>query len=140
MLLHTVGLGENSLDIERPKCIEGQYNPETEPDICHGIDQKSFGGRAASRFSVGGVRDQEVRTEAHHLPTDQQHQEVPTHDQQDHGEGKQGDDRKEAMVSRVPDHVPGGIHMHDTAHSRNQEQKQDRELINKKVEIDGQRS
>ena len=63
---------------------------------------------------------------------------VATHDQQNHRKSKQGNDGEKTIISRLSYHVTGGIHMHNPTYPCDQEQKQNRQLVNEQSEINGQ--
>ena len=51
------------------------------------------------------MRNQQIGANPHYLPTNQQHQKVATHDQQNHRKSKQGNDSKKTIISGLSYHV-----------------------------------
>lgn len=80
--------------------------------------------------------DQEIGTDPHDLPTDKQHEQVATHHQQNHGTGKQRDDRKETIVTGIPDHVSGRVDVNDAADPCDQNQQEDGKLVDIQTKVD----
>ena len=94
-------------NIERPERHKGQDHAKAEPDVGHGVNQKSLGRCGAGRGSFRPMRNQEIRTQAHDFPKYVQHEQIPAHHQHEHGKGKECNDRKEPVISGIPDHIPG---------------------------------
>ena len=81
---------------------DGEHeDAEQEADVAEPGDQEGLDGAASRVRQLPVVADQEVGADAHHLPADQQHEQVVGEDDEQHRGGEQRHERGVRRVARV---------------------------------------
>ena len=126
---HMEGAGHDAFtklfaDLDEINCAEGHkdhHDPDGESPVTHPVHHKRLLRRVARALLVKVVADEQIRTQAHALPSDKHHHVVVAQNQREHGEHEQVQIREEAIVTILLVHVAGGVNVNQESDSRNNE-------------------
>src|SRR5262245_27429186 len=111
-----------SPDTLAPEVRDQQKNAEHKAEIADAVDDESL----ISRDRVGVILvpkpDKEIGTETHALPTDEEHQKIISHHQQEHEEDKEVEINEETNHPFIVPDIAERIDMNQEANAGNDEQ------------------
>src|SRR5262245_60452493 len=94
-----------------------EEHPQDEGGVTDAVDDKGLSGRVTGGLALKVETDQQIRAEAHALPSDEQQHIVVRQNQREHGEHEEVEIAEEAVVATLVRHVSGGINMDQHAHA-----------------------
>ena len=117
---------------------EDQKDRQQEPGVADPVDHKRLGRGLSRGDLIEVVPDQEIGAEADPFPADEKHQEIISHDEQQHGDHEQIHVHEEAGKSVFSVHVPDGVDVNQKSDPRHHHQHHGGQRIDQKSEIDVQ--
>ena len=132
------GLETNIINVQRSNVeeVESHAKPQA-PTSATALTRSAFVSCIAhATIPLAPMRDQEDPTICHDLPAHVRQEQVVTHDQGHHREGKERDDGEEPAVPGNPDHVPRGVDMDNGADTGNHSKQRHGELVNVHTQVD----
>ena len=105
-------LGKDFSVVQRAGIGSNQANTQDETKVTYTVDQECLHVGKRGRGLLVIEANQQVRHQAHRFPAKEQLQQVVTHHQHQHGEGKQGDVREETVVTVIFFHITHRVDMH----------------------------
>ena len=128
-------LGENFAVIQRTCVSRDQANAEDETKVTDAVDQEGLHVGKNSCRLVEPEADEQVRHQAHSLPTEKQLQQVIAHDQHEHGEREQRDVREEAVVAVILFHIANGVDVHHQRHKGHHDHHHGRQAVHQEADF-----
>jgi hypothetical protein len=114
---------------EGPEAGEHQHQGDHEADVADPIDHKCLLGRSRRRGAGEPEPDEEVRAQAHQLPSEEEHRVVPGEDQREHRRSKQVEVGEEPGKTLVTVHVADGEDMNQGPYPGHHERHQRRKRV-----------
>src|SRR5882724_5379057 len=119
-----------------PQLRNKKQNPEHKTEIANPVDDESLISRDRVGVIVVPKPDQEIGTETHTLPTDEQHKKIISHHQQEHEEDKQVQINEKTNHPFIVPHIAERIDMDQEADAGDDEQHHRGQGIDLKRELD----
>ncbi len=130
--------GKQGAKVERADFAKEEEHRKQEGKVAHPVhDERLVGGSAIAKVGVPEP-DQQIRAEPHAFPPEEQHGQIIGQDEVEHGEDEEIQVRKEAPESRIAMHITDRVPVDDTAYAGNDEQHNERELIDAIGKVDRQ--
>jgi hypothetical protein len=98
LVLVVVDVAEGEGAERRPK----GHQADDHAEVADAIDDERLVGRRRSALALDIEADQEVRTDAHQLPEDEHHEDVPREDEAEHAEAEQRQKLKKTRKTSGP--------------------------------------
>jgi hypothetical protein len=92
---------------QRPEMNEGEHHSEEESRISDSIHNKRFLPCVSCAFFIEIKANQQIRAQAHPLPSHEHHCIVVSQNEGKHGEHEEIQIRKEAVIPTVLPHIAG---------------------------------
>ena len=124
-----------SLEVQTAKREEDQHYADRKSPVSDAIYDEGFLGGVTGASLVEVVADQQVRTQTYSLPTDEHHQVVTTQNQREHREHEQVEIGKEPVETILVVHITGGVHVDEKADSRDDQNHDRGERIQKECPV-----
>ena len=109
-------LGEHLGIVQCPGEGHDQANTKDKTKIAHTVHQKRLHVGKNGGWPVEPEANQQIRHQAHGLPSEKQLQQVVAHHQHQHGEREQGNVGKETVVAFILVHVTDGVDVNHEGH------------------------
>ena len=98
--------------LNRTEVVPDSQNADGKTEVANTIDNKCLHRSDIRTLTFEPETDQQVGEQAYGFPAEEEGEEVITHHQNQHGEGKGGDIGEETGVAGVSVHITNGVNMH----------------------------
>ncbi len=124
---------------DRPDRLEPEEHREHEPPVADAVGDECLLAGGGRRLTLVPERDQQVRTRADALPTEERDQQVLAEDEQRHRQHEQVHVEEELRELRVAVHVPDREQVDQERDARDEQRHRDRQRIRQERHVDLQR-
>ncbi len=131
--------GEQRGDLAEGERAEGgkdEEDADEEAEVADAVDDEGLFAGVGGGVALEVEADEQIGGEAHALPADEHEQDVAGEDQEGHEEEKEIEEAEVARVAGLVVHVADGINVDEEADAGDDQQHDQRELIEDKAEID----
>ena len=123
-------------EIERSECRENEEHPQKEAQITYAVgDERFLTCRGFLHVGVP-VADQEVRTQTHAFPSQEQDRKRGAKNQHQHRKAEQVQIREELARGRIMPHVPNRVDVNECAHTGDHQGEQRVQAVEAKRHIE----
>ena len=109
-------------EAQRAEVPGDEKHAEQESGVADAVDDECLVGRVAGGLAMEIETDQQIRTQPHAFPADEQQHIVVGQDQRQHGEHEEVEISEEAVVAAFMRHVSGGVNVNQHADTGDEEQ------------------
>ena len=129
-----------SAEGERAEVAEQQEDADQESEVANAVDDECFLAGVGGGVFLKPEADEQIGREAHAFPSDEHQQSVAGEDQHRHEEEEEVQVGEVARVAAIVVHVADGVDVDQEAHAGDDQQHDQRKLIEHKAEIDVKRA
>ena len=119
---------------------EDQEHRERESKVADAIDDERLVPGRGSELLQEVITDEQIAAQSDAFPANKQHQEILRQHQHQHEEHEQVEIREETIVAVIVRHVADGVNVDQQTHSGNHHQHYGGEPVDRKVDVDLQRT
>ena len=124
-----------SVKLQRAEVPGDGEHAQQKAGVADAVDDECLVGGVAGRLAMEIESDQQIRTQAHALPSHKHQDIVVPQDQGEHGEHEEVEVSEEAVVAALVRHVAGGINVDEHADAGDEQQPDGGERIEQEAGI-----
>src|SRR6266404_5037812 len=128
------GFAEQRNEIERAEGFEEQEHAEHEAEVADAVDDESFFSRVRSGLAQEIKTDEQVAREADAFPSDEEQHVIGGEDEDEHEEHEEVEVGEETVVAALVGHIARRVDVDEPADSGDDQQHDDREVIDLEIE------
>ena len=106
-------LAEDLAVVQAAEGDEDEQEPQEKAEVTEAVDNEGLLARVRGRLLLVVETDEQVGTESHRLPAEEQLEEVVAEHEHEHGEGEQAQVREEPVVAVLAFHVADRVDVHE---------------------------